>query len=147
MTTNTWFREMGLDISDRFWSRFHEQIDGCVVWTKAINKDGYGHCWDIKLKKVRRTHVMAWEKIYGPVPDDKELDHTCKNRSCARHLEVVTHKRNMERGSTAMRSHCKNGHEFTVENTYVWKPGNWTARMCRKCRANRQKKYDKNKKR
>jgi hypothetical protein len=34
------------------------------------------------------------------------------------------------------RTHCKNGHEFNVENTFISHQG-W--RICRKCRCNREK--------
>ena len=37
------------------------------------------------------------------------------------------------------KTHCKRGHEFTPENTYVW-PGNLRSRACRACMRERARK-------
>lgn len=49
-------------------------------------------------------------------------------------------------GSTTIKTHCKNGHEFTEENIY--RPPNSNERQCRQCkRDSRKRNYDSQKRR
>jgi hypothetical protein len=57
------------------------------------------------------------------------------------HLEPVTGRENVARGRPPgpkvgyrkpKPTHCKYGHEFTPENTYVRPDGAWTCKECRK---------------
>lgn len=140
-----WFDENGIDRSDPFWSKMRGRSNGCVLWTGAIGRHprtgGYGICWDPIQKRVRRAHVVAWERLNGPVPKGHELDHTCRNRACVRHVEPVTHVENMSRGAYATKTHCVNGHELTPENTYVWRNRAGRTRICKRCRAERMARY------
>jgi hypothetical protein len=51
-------------------------------------------------------------------------------------LEAVSHAVNIKRGDAGRykrdRTHCKSGHEFTPENTYVSQSGGRACRACRK---------------
>jgi hypothetical protein len=86
------------------------------------------------------VHVAVYELLVGAVPEGLQLDHLCRVRHCCnpRHLEPVTGKENVRRGivSAYQRSiplwmtHCRRGHEFTPENTYVPPSGQ---RVCRSC--------------
>jgi hypothetical protein len=69
-------------------------IDGCHLWTAFVDRDGYGKF------QGRGAHRWYYEMIVGLVPAGFELDHLCRKRSCVNpdHLEVVTHKVNMNRG-------------------------------------------------
>lgn len=59
------------------------------------------------------------------------LDHLCRKRSCVNpaHLEPVTQAENTRRAA-ATKTCCRNGHPFTLGNTYLTLKG---ARKCRAC--------------
>jgi hypothetical protein len=120
--------------------RFYDKIligvppNGCWEWQGALTEAGYGEF--MLNRKPVYAHRHCYELLVGPVPKRKELDHLCRNRKCCNpaHLEPVTRKVNAERGAWAMRTHCKNGHAFTPENTAYWgKHG----RSCKACHRNR----------
>ncbi len=113
--------------------RLRPTPDGCVEFTGAQSK-GYG--------MIRAAGTMKWahramyELMIGPIPDGMTIDHLCRNTLCVNpgHLEVVTSAVNTMRGTgagptNAAKTHCNHGHEFTPENTYVWK----SKRYCRAC--------------
>lgn len=90
------------------------------------------------------THRYSYERAEGPVPAGLELDHLCRVRSCVNpeHLEPVTHRENMRRGSGwsgrhAQKAMCKSGHPFDEANTY-WRRG---GRACRACSVITQRRY------
>lgn len=97
---------------------------------------------------MRRTpgiyaHRWAYFVAYGAIPEGKELDHyVCSNKRCvfSLHLKAVTHRENSLRSSSpsainAAKTHCRNGHEFTKENTWRWfnKETGQFVRQCRAC--------------
>lgn len=107
--------------------------DQCVQWTGYIQPLGYGR----GVKRGGKTllaHRAVWEHFHGPVPAGLELDHLCRNRRCVNpaHLEVVTREQNMARAvfPNSLLTHCKRGHEFTPENTYM----HHNRRHCKECR-------------
>jgi len=122
-----------------------EPNSGCWLWLGWLNKNGYGR---MKLGSEKggtmrqpMAHRASYEFYKGPIPEGMELDHICSVRCCVNpdHLEVVTHRENINltvqrgryRNQNMKKSHCKHGHEFTEENTYISKK-NW--RYCRTCR-------------
>lgn len=114
-------------------------ISGCWEWSRSLTSEGYGHLYYLGRKEY--AHRIAWRLWVGPIPDELELDHLCRNRSCCypAHLEPVTHRTNLRRGIPGMATHCVNGHEFTPENTRRRKEGR---RQCRACDRIRQRKYN-----
>lgn len=77
---------------------------GCWNWTGSHWRNGYGR---MKVKgRWRQAHRIYWERENGPVPDGRELDHVCCNKTCVNpaHLEPVTHAENMRRWSQHYRS-------------------------------------------
>jgi HNH endonuclease len=69
----------------------------CWLWLLAKDKDGYGTTQI--AGKFRRAHTVMYEKEYGKIPDDLQLDHLCKTKACCRplHVEPVTSKENTRR--------------------------------------------------
>ena len=118
----------------RFWAKV-DKVWEHWLWKRGRDGPGYG-----KLKvngKSVGAHRYAYELLVGPVPAAMELDHLCRIRHCVNpdHLEVVTRKENILRGSSpsavhARQTHCVHGHEFTEANTIHRVNG----RGCRRCK-------------
>lgn len=120
------------------------QVDastGCWNW-QLFKNDGYGRMWvgsrSDGTRRFDRAHRVAYRELVGPIPEGLELDHLCRNPSCVNpeHLEPVTSRTNLLRSEApsahqARQTHCKRGHEFTAENTYVDKK---RKRYCIECR-------------
>lgn len=127
----------GLGLPEHFWNKVEfEPTSGCWLWSGYTNHDGYGRV------SINRRLVMAHRASFGVVPEGTELDHKCRVRCCVNpdHLEPVPHAENVRRGMLVNanaarkigRTHCRNGHAFSEENTAIAKDG---ARRCRKCHA------------
>lgn len=120
---------------------------GCWLWLGSLNKYGYGQF--LFNNKTLKAHRFSYEYHIGPIPDGLVIDHLCRVPECVNpnHLEAVTQQENVQRGignPNKNKTHCKNGHEFTDENTYVDKNG---SRYCRECKREWSKKYREKKKR
>lgn len=126
------------EIEERFWSKadwdIHEP-DRCWEWLGYITKAGYG-----QFGRNMIAHRLAYELEVGEIPAGLQIDHLCRNRSCVNpdHLEPVTGRENTRRGESfsarlAAQTHCKRGHVFTPENTYVPPAGSNGLRRCREC--------------
>ena len=105
-------------------------MENCLFWTGAISTTGYGR------KGKGYVHRIAYEEKFGKIPKGSHIHHKCNNPLCynADHLEIMTPKEHMGEHNSAcainsMRTHCKNGHEFTPENTITRAAG----RQCREC--------------
>lgn len=82
-------------------SWYRVEPDGCWNWLGTIN-DGYGQLSINRNGKVttKKAHILMYEKVYGPVPEGKQLDHLCRNRRCCNpdHVEPVSNSVNVRRG-------------------------------------------------
>lgn len=123
-----------------FWARVHK-TEGCWQWTGNVAPNGYGRIGN----RLYCAHRYAYALLVGTIPDGKQLDHLCRNRSCVNpaHLEVVTRRENILRGvgitaQLARQTHCKRGHLFSAENTYLYRG----SRSCMACQRERSRLWE-----
>lgn len=120
---------------------------GCWVWQGYCNPQwGYGHTSWQGIEWA--VHRLMWYLMKGPIPEGKILCHECDNPPCCNpdHLWPGTDQENhvdkTRKGrhhyDPAVKTHCKQGHEFTPENTRMTpvegRPGLFR-RQCRTCTA------------
>ena len=128
----------------------------CWAWPHSTNADGYGVVVDGGRQVM--VHRAVYERTVGPIPAAQTLDHTCHNedntctagqkcqhRRCANpaHLVPRTGRENtlLGRGpaaNNARKTHCLHGHCLSGDNLYSRPDG---ARACRKCQAERERRY------
>lgn len=104
-----------------------------------------GPCRFDDTKLSPRGYHQRYREIYvqkyGPVPKDLQLDHICCNKACCNpeHLEPVTCLENIKRAPkhNINKTHCPRGHEYTTENTYIFKTktGSGKGRSCKECKS------------
>lgn len=133
---------------DRFLSKlvtsttnFYEK-DGtfCIEFTSK-EKGRYKHFsffnqntakWDGDL-----AHRFAYEIFYGLIPDDKIVHHKCHNRSCCKHLKLLTQIENVQESGhyqASKRTHCKSGlHEWIPENIRTQVINGMNSPICKMC--------------
>ena len=123
-------------VIERLMRRVSKDKAGCWIFTGHCDRNGYGQInLGRRPPKLKYTHVVAYEFTKGSVPSGYELDHLCRQPACCtpEHLEAVTHRENMSRGAPATKTHCKRGHAFTEENTYLQRGRHGTQRRCCTC--------------
>lgn len=86
------------ELRARFYSKTITASSGCMIWTGAVQRNGYGG-FKIDRRKID-AHVVSWRISQGgvPVPLGKLVMHTCDCRMCVndKHLELGTQTQNME---------------------------------------------------
>jgi hypothetical protein len=117
-------------------------ITPCWLWTLHTVGKGYGEVRDYHTNKlVHRVAAELW------LPDFKSflsVLHKCDIPRCfnPEHLFQGTQKDNVRdsvvkgRHKEVRKTHCAQGHEFSLENTIRWK----NKRICRICRDKRNRK-------
>lgn len=134
--------------------------DDCWIWTGYVNPRGYGRFTRSLAEHGGRkvlAHRFAYERIFGIVPLNLQLDHTChsadtacldgdrcQHRRCVNpaHLEPVTNRENSHRGRVVLahalrraeRTHCRRGHEYSERDRDAH-----GYRRCRTCHEDRRR--------
>ena len=88
-------------------SRISERVDvsgGCWVWTRHVDRKGYGQLW--YRGRAHWAHRISYAVHVGPIEDGMTIDHLCRCPSCCNpdHLEQVTPEENRKRQADAMAS-------------------------------------------
>lgn len=122
----------------------HREIRGeCWIWKGFKDKDGYGLI-NVNNKSYRVNRLAYELFINKPIYD--VIAHTCDTPACfnPEYLRDWTQAQNLEdalnkgrvpnRNWNTDKTHCKHGHEFTRENTYVRPDGNRDCQICRQIR-------------
>lgn len=124
-------------IVESFLSRYKKASNGCWNWVGSKDSDGYGKF--IYKKKQMSAHRFSYLALVGEIINDLTVDHICKNIACVNpnHLRLLTMRENLMSSNApsavnARKTHCKNGHQFSKENTYITKRGGRTCRACRR---------------
>lgn len=143
-----------------FWQQVDRSAgpDACWPWTGQVGENGYGQF--SLYGRGRGVHAVALHFAEGlslssamvqvdhlcHTPSECALGDSCPHRRCCnpKHLAQVAARVNVMRSSgvaalNAGRSHCKNGHEYTEENT-LWQRGG-TKRVCRACKKAWERRY------
>lgn len=119
----------------RFWRKVYAHPSGCWLWQGNKNSYGYGRFKDGSRRIA--AHRVAYELFVGPIPPGLTIDHLCQIVACVspRHLRVATQRENIlgsdGRGArNARKTHCPNGHEYDLINTYFDPRGRRSCRTC-----------------
>lgn len=127
--------------AERFHSKYKRlSPNDCWEWQAYVNpENGYGTfciCGNVYAHRVAYMLAHPDEDI-----SDLLICHTCDNKICMNpaHLFKGTHidnardmvQKGRNRNQNMGKTHCKNGHEFTTENTYVSSNGKRSCRICR----------------
>lgn len=112
-----------------------EPNSGCWLWLGQIKPNGYGAIgMNVDGKwKTKYAHRISYETFVGPIPQNADLDHKCRQRCCVNpdHLEPVSRSENMLRSPLlgrhqSSKTHCPSGHAYSGINAAG-------ARVCRTC--------------
>lgn len=147
----TWER---VPIEQRLLRHTEVDEDGCWIWTKALDRHGYGKfviARDGDWRNGRQTvrpHRLAYELFVGPIPDGMTIDHLCRRRACCNpdHLKPVVNRENIMRGigppaRNAQKLTCKYGHLLEGANVYIYTYFGREWRCCRECRRRLSREY------
>ena len=125
-------------------------MGACREFQGSRNEHGYGIRQGRAARRfgTKYVHRQVWIMANGPIPPGMVVRHSCDNPACflLAHMQLGTQADNVadavERGrnwTPPFATHCKNGHEFTEENTYM-RPDR-QHQECRTCRRSASARY------
>ena len=153
-----------MPLTDRLALHSVRSDQGCLLWTGAVTRDGYGtmRVLDGQARRAMPAHVVAFEVAHGPVPPGLDVGHLCHDadRSCPggpclhrrcidlEHIAAQTRSENNRggrlgdaiRARAALITECVNGHPYDEWNTYA-RPDR-IGRGCRTCRRDARRRCD-----
>lgn len=136
-------------IEERFWDKVDKRgPDECWNWTGGTcGRDHFIYGSMKEGGRATTAHRFSYALAYGPIPQSADprdhcVCHHCDNTLCVNpgHLFIGTHKDNMQdkmnkgRDPNKNKTHCKHGHERTMQNIYIDKRGSKSCRVCERIR-------------
>lgn len=91
--------------SVRFWAQVTGgDVDECWIWNGYRRPGGWGVFNDTRTTRIG-AHRFAYLDLIGPIPDELDLDHLCRDASCVNpwHMEPVPRGVNVARANAARR--------------------------------------------
>ena len=92
-------RNAKLDTPEKIKARLQQRsnrVGDCLLWQGSTVKGGYGVFRP--GGKSTLVHRSSYEVHIGPIPEGKQVHHTCFRTNCIEpaHLELVTHQENCQ---------------------------------------------------
>lgn len=132
------------DLPSRMASKIEvDPESGCWLWTGSRDREGPSGYGTVSYQgKTDLVHRVVFRLLVGEIQENFQVSHAQPRwphhtRCCdPNHLEVVTREEALGRGdwdrARARRTHCRHGHAYTPESTYLDPRG---FRQCRTCRS------------
>lgn len=124
----------------RLLANVKQDDNGCWIWQGRMNPWGYGY---FSALRENAAHRAMYRLIHGPIQKGMRVCHTCDVRLCVNptHLWLGTQQQNIKdcaekkRHTNGAKTHCKQGHEYTPENTLYTDAGKGRKRrQCKTCK-------------
>jgi hypothetical protein len=116
---------------EAIWGNYEVNLGGCWVWTRSLDRYGYGQ-FSYYGYSGHRAHVVSWLLTHGPITGGLVINHLCANRACINpeHLELLTSVQNVLDGVSrrARKITCLRGHTGRYKERTVAR-----GRYCMEC--------------
>lgn len=125
--------------------KFGKRKDDCWIWEGPLF-NGYGKANLPGHGQINAPRV-AYMLFGGDIPRRHHIHHLCENPSCVNpeHLLPVPPEVHVSQFTTRSfayqnlhKTHCRGGHAFTQENTYINRAGSRCCRTCLRLRGNQR---------